>query len=252
MKIFSTSIVGTFILTIAFFGCKKDEENPTCTQEPGKVDLSFTHLVGTESFAFNTDYTDDFGNKYQFFRADWYLRVSGFVDQDSNPQIVSDSYYLKIDPSVTTVNYGEYSPMTLYNLQWAVGVDSVTNHMDPNIHELGSALGNQSPSMHWGWSSGYIFCALDGRVDINGNGNYDPGELFSMHIGMDTTYREGPNLYVNKAIAAGETSVISLDVDYSEFFDGINLAIDNSTHTMDNMHLAQNLANNFEKVLKLH
>ncbi len=237
---------------VGMLGCNKTEDSPTCTEELGTVDFSFHHMVGTDTFAFNTDYTDDFGNKYQFFRADWYLRVPGFLDQDNAPQILSDSYYLKIDPSVSTVNYGEYAPMTLYNLQWALGVDSVTNHMDPNIHELGSALGNQSPSMHWGWSSGYIFCALDGRVDINGNGTYDSGELFSMHIGMDTTYREGPNLYVNKAIVSGETSVISLDVDYSEFFDGINLAIENSTHTLDNMHLAQNLANNFGKVLKLH
>jgi len=243
--------IGVALVTI-IAGCKKKKENQECSSDYGTVSLNFTHMVGPEAFAFNSDYTDDFGNIFQFSRADWYLKVPGFLDHDNVTQILSDINYYKMDPSVTSVTYGQSLPITLHNLQWAVGMDSATNHMDPNTYETGSALANQSPSMHWGWSTGYIFCVLEGLVDIDGNGSFDPGETFALHVGMDTNYREGANLHVSTDVVAGEVSTISLDVDYAEFFDGVNLKIDNSTHTMDNMHLAVNLANNFNEVLKLH
>jgi len=240
------------VLVILIAGCKKKKENQECSSDYGTVSLNFTHMVGPEAFAFNSDYIDDFGNNFQFSRADWYLKVSGFLDHDNVTQILSEINYYKMDPSVTSVTYGQSLPTTLHNLQWAVGIDSATNHMDPNTYETGSALANQSPSMHWGWSTGYIFCVVEGLVDIDGNGSYDPGETFALHVGMDTNYREGTNLHVSTEVIAGETANISLDVDYAGFIDGIDLSTENSTHTMDNMPLAVKVSDNFGKVLKLH
>jgi hypothetical protein len=106
--------------------------------------------------------------------------------------------------------------------------------------------------MHWGWSSGYIFCVLEGLVDIDGNGSYDPLETFALHVGMDSNYKDGDNLHVNSEVTDGGTTTIQLSVDYSAFIDSVDLSIENSTHTMDNMPLAMKIANNFNKVLNLH
>ncbi len=233
--------------------CKKKKENPSCEAvEDGTIKLNLHHMVGPATFEFNTDFTDDYGNNYQFTRADWYLRVPGFLQHDNVTPIVNTNSYFKIDPEVLELTYGAIAPTALHNMQWGVGVDSTTNHLDPNTYVTGSALSNQSPSMHWGWSTGYIFCVLEGLVDIDGNGSYDPLETFALHVGMDGNYRDGANLHVNTEVTDGGTTNIHLDVDYSSFIDSVDLSIENSTHTMDNMPLAMKIANNFNKVLNLH
>lgn len=247
------AIILGILVVILILGCKKKKEEPSCQSiVDGTIKLNLHHMVGPIAFAFNTDFTDDYGNNYQFTRADWYLRIPGFLEQDNITPIVSTNTYFKIDPSRTELTHGTIAPTTLHNMQWGVGVDSVTNHLDPNTYATGSALSNQSPSMHWGWSSGYIFCVLEGLVDIDGNGSYDPGENFALHVGMDGNYRDGANLYVNAEVTDGGTTNIQLNVDYSAFIDSVDLSTENSTHTMDNMPLAMKIANNFNKVLNLH
>jgi hypothetical protein len=245
-----TAVISLLVLTF-FASCKrKDKEECTHASAEGTCKIQLNHVVGAEDFQFNTDFSDDFGNDFQFSRADWYFRVAGFVENDSTEIVLRDGYF-KIDPSVLECNYGAVPAGALSKLTWGLGVDSVLNHGDPNTYSFGDALANQSPSMHWSWSSGYIFCVLEGRVDIDGNGSYDSGELFALHVGADANYRDGNALQVDASVPNNGEVIIPLNVDYAEFIDGIDLSADNSTHTMDNMPLAVRIANNFVKVLKL-
>lgn len=239
---------------LIFAGCRKKEKVEECTtaSTDGTCILHLHHMVGAAGFAFNSDFTDDFGNQYQFTRAEWYLRVPGFVEHDNVTETLSNNVYFKVDPSQMMYTWGDVPAGTLHNMRWGVGVDSTTNHSDPNTYPTGSALANQSPSMHWGWSTGYIFCVLEGLVDVDGSGTYDSGETFALHVGVDTNYRDGANLHVDTTVPENGSAEIHLDVDYAEFIDGIDLSVDNSSHTMDNMPLAVRVADNFSKVLKLN
>ncbi|MBL4703511.1 MAG: hypothetical protein JKY54_03260 [Flavobacteriales bacterium] len=241
------------ILPVVLLGCKKKEVASTChvNLPAEKIELQLSHMVDSVAFAFNSDYIDDFGNTYQFTRAEWYLRVSGFLEADNSTLMTNEDRYCLIDPSVSAVTFDSVSADEYHYLQWGVGVDSAFNHLDPNTFALGEALGNQSPSMHWGWSSGYIFCVMEGLVDIDGNGTYDSGEYFALHVGVDTNYRNGANLLVNAVVPSNGTGTVLLKVNYAAFVDGIDLSIENSTHTMDNMPLAVKVADNFGLVLDL-
>ncbi len=242
------------IACVGFAACKKKDKDEPCPVEDteGTINFHFHHIVGPNAFAFNTDFTDDFGTTYQFTRADWYLHIPGFLEHDNVTPTISNDVYFKMDPAVNMATYGDVPEGDYHNLQWAVGVDSATNHLDPNTYETGSALSNQSPSMHWGWSTGYIFCVLEGLVDADGSGTYDTGETFALHVGMDTNYRQGMSIHADAVVTAGATADIHLDVNYAKFLEGIDLATENSTHTMDNMPLAVKVANNFDKVLSTH
>jgi len=246
-------IAFTGILFLLFTSCKKKEVTEPCNSASctGTIKLDFQHVVDTSAFAFNSDFVDDFGNTYQFTRVNWYLHVPGFHEADNSTSIVDSNEYFMIDPSVSSVTYGLSSCVDHHNMRWGLGVDTASNHLDPNTYPLSHALGNHSPSMHWGWSTGYIFCAVEGLVDIDGNGSYDAGEYFSLHIGMDTNYRSGTNLLVDMNVPENGIGTANLKVDYAAFIDGIDLSVDNFTHTMDNMPLAVRVANNFDQVLDL-
>ncbi|MFT7613324.1 MAG: hypothetical protein ACI9J3_002297 [Parvicellaceae bacterium] len=241
------------VLLLFVSSCKKKEITEPCNsiECAGTINLNFQHVVDTSAFAFNTDFIDDFGNTYQFSRVDWYLHVPGFLESDNSTSIVDSNEFFKMDPSVTTVIYGASSCVDHHYMRWGVGVDSAENHMDPNTHPLSHGLGNQSPSLHWGWSTGYIFCAIEGLVDINGDGSFGAGEYFSLHVGVDTNYRTGPNLLVDTNVSEDGIGIMNLKVDYAAFINGIDLSIDNYSHTMDNMPLAIRVADNFDQVLDL-
>ena len=238
-------------LLIFMPACKKKEKETGCTTIDSVCILKLRHRAGPSAFAFNSDYTDDFGNQFQFTRADFYLKVDGFLEHDNLTVTIGDDLYALVSPTIGEINYGVVPEGTLHNLDWAIGVDSALNHADLSIYEAGHALSHQSPSMHWGWSSGYIFCVMEGIVDVDGSGTYDPGENFALHVGMDPQFRDGTNIHVETPVTPGDTAFVNIDVDYLEFVDSIDLSIDNSTHTMDNMPLAVRVADNFPKVLKM-
>jgi hypothetical protein len=72
-------------------------------------------------------------------------------------------------------------------LKFSVGIDPENNHADPASWPSGHPLAPQVPSMHWGWSAGYRFIALEGGAGINGaiaheihalgDDNHTPGEM---------------------------------------------------------------------------
>ena len=249
MRLLYLCTIAAWITVVA---CDRNKEEPVVPSPViNSCNISIEHKVGSAPFAFGSDFTDDFGNMYQFSRAEWYLRIPGFAGQDNVSDAITVDRYFKVHPSTTLYEYGVIPSGTLYNMRWAIGVDSITNHADPNTYEASDPLSNQSPSMHWGWSTGYIFCVLEGLVDKDGNGSYDAGETFSLHVGMDTNYRQGSNLFVNKVIEEGGTTTVNLNVDYEAFIDNIDLSVDYSTHTMDNMPLAVKIANNFTQVVSL-
>jgi cytochrome c peroxidase len=69
-------------------------------------------------------------------------------------------------------------------LRFAIGVGPDANHGDPAKLPADHALHPVSSGMHWGWATGYIFLALEGRWQQD---HAPPGLLggFSYHLGND-------------------------------------------------------------------
>lgn len=67
---------------------------------------------------------------------------------------------------------GEYT-----GIRFHVGVDEGANKSDPNRYAPDHALNPQVNGLHWGWTGGYIFMALEGRFP---NGGREDG--FSYHL----------------------------------------------------------------------
>lgn len=227
--------------------CEYEEE-----PEEATINLKFYHMLGTQTFAFNQDFTDDFGNTCTFTRAQMYLSNPVYMD-DQMTVIDAPAEYVLISPDATTYSLGGLPGDThVHMMDLTIGVDSVANASDPAGYSSSHALAYQSPSMHWNWNSGYIFIAIEGHVDIDGNGTYDSGEDFIMHVGMNALSRTISGLMVHFNTTEGQTHNIELDIDWAELVSGIDLSTDNSSHTMDNMPLAAAVADNAANMITVH
>ena len=92
------------------------------------------------------------------------LRIPGHYLVDC-----TDDERMSIAASVPEEAFGLYS-----GLSFRIGVDSVVNELGPSEGDLDPING-----MYWTWSTGYIFCKLEGTVE-HGDA---PKRVYEIHIG---------------------------------------------------------------------
>jgi hypothetical protein len=231
-KIMSKIALSVFALTVLFSAtsCKKDKTY--------NLNLGITYKVGTEAFAYNQVYTIG-GVAVKFTLAQMYLSGIHIEDDDANEGHYDDKYLL-IKPSIATYALGELTNKEishLHEVKFNVGIDSTTNHQTTDMFNARPAtdvLSVQNPAMHWSWNSGYIFVKIEGMVDTDADGT--PETAAEFHIGMDS-YLQAVALTTHKDLEDGDNT-ISLNFNVAKLFDGVNLATEYVTHTMDNMTLA--------------
>lgn len=64
-----------------------------------------------------------------------------------------------------------YLPVTtIEGIRFDVGVPEYLNHLDISQYPVGAPLSYHTPSMHWGWSSGYMHMTMNGKGDTDNDG----------------------------------------------------------------------------------
>lgn len=135
---------------------------------------------------------------------------------------------------------GEYQ-----TIKFDIGIDSARNHSDPSTYPVSHPLFLQSPSMHWSWSSGYIFLRVEGQIDTSATLSGVTVD-YEYHIGMDNFRKEVSIPIVLTVDATTQSISANIDLLLGTVINGLNLktATDVSTHTMDNMPLANTVMTN--------
>jgi cytochrome c peroxidase len=128
-----------------------------------------------------------------------------------------------------------------------LGVGPEVNHADPAQLPADHALHPVTSGMHWGWATGYIFLALEGRWQQD---NAPAGILggFSYHLGND------PNLIPLELPLqwdAAEPSILTLELDLAHVLAGIDVSADgDSTHSRKEDRVVQTLRQRIPQALK--
>lgn len=173
--------------------------------------------------------------------------VSGISLISADGDTVTSDTYLLVRPETEEYAIGDFPAGDYTKLIFHVGIDSLTNHADPSQYNLGDPLSAQTPSMHWGWSFGYIFLRIDGEVDSDADGSPDPAGTFEMHMG-DDHYLKNIELDYAVTIGDGLENIVHLDADWDSFFTGVDMVNDNTVHGTDNLSLAALLFDNLSNV----
>ncbi|MGB0861892.1 MAG: MbnP family protein [Saprospiraceae bacterium] len=218
---FSTVLLLT--TTVLFFSsCDSDEDISS------SLDFHFHPKVGAEDFSFSKVF-DINGVATQFATAQFYVHG---IELELEDETKSFENHLLVKASQMVYSLGEVAKGTIKGIKFNVGVDSINNgQTEANFTSRTSddPLSIQSPKMHWNWNMGYIFVKLEGMFDNDGDGT--PDTPFEYHVGMNSMLRN-IDLTANKAIM-GDNMELMINVDYAQFFDGIDLKTNPTTHGMN-------------------
>lgn len=169
-----------------------------CAQQT--VNLKINHMLGNESFSMETTSSNSLDNEFQVSRLEYYISDIEIKDTDGAYTAIPDTWLL-IQPenngvsTITLANFDE--PIDIDGIRFHIGVGPDVNNEDPSLYEAGHPLAPKSPSMHWGWASGYRFVAIEGKCGENfistfefhalGNDNYFQTEVSSLVETIDDT-----------------------------------------------------------------
>jgi hypothetical protein len=199
------------------------------SQAQKDVHLTIKHLLGDQTFAFNQAATNDLGNDFSITRVDYYLsKITIIHDGGMETAALTGTYILAKGNSNVDAILGNYNVTNIEGVKFYIGVDMPNNEDDPTQWVAPHPLAPQSPSMHWGWASGYRFVALEGKAGANLATGFEMHGLFNENYFEQTVMVSGVN--------DGNEVFINLDADYIQAIKGINVTsgpIDHGANATD-------------------
>lgn len=222
------------------------------------VNLKLNHYWNGNEFNYGETYTSSNGNAVSISRVQYYL--SGIDLTHDNAQNTSMDQYVLASGNITNYSLGTATFTSLEAIDFDLGIDAATNHLDPTTYADSDPLSMQNPSMHWGWTAGYRFLVIEGLVDSDDDGT--PDKSFQFHVTADDDYLKR----VNAIETAGELNSgildINIDVNIADWVKGINLitagfnhgvyalnetVVNNTnTHTVFNSNIGLSINDNYQ------
>jgi hypothetical protein len=137
----------------------------------------------------STVYHDLNGIAFQIQAMSYYvskIQLTHDGGQVINLDTPEDVLCVKINDNV--FNLGSHNITDLEQIDFGVGVPQEWNHLDIAAYPVGHPLSFQdNPSMHWGWTAGYIHMALNALGDNNADDICD--QAFQTHCLGDANYK---------------------------------------------------------------
>jgi len=181
------------------------------------VVFQINHYLNGAPLVLNTTTSTDLADQqYNLSRAQLYLSQLSLVHNGGEVLHMPEQYLL-VNANVSNYIIGELDLGTVEALNFSVGVDEAANHSDPATYSHGHPLALNEPSMHWGWTAGYRFIALEGTLYPGDSGTL----TFQYHVVGDD-YLTPVTLAVTGAMDANDL-VIAIDLDWSAFLQNISI-----------------------------
>lgn len=232
-----------WVLAVLFFtvACKgkKDPENtpPGAENEPPELVISVVPYFHNAVFDFSESYVNLHGYRFQVQDLAFYMSNLRAVKQSGEEVPLKDILLFKIpegrDTAHIKIEAADYT-----GLRFDIGVPVAMNGTeDPDfnsaIYDENSPLSTLN-GMYWTWANGYRFFSFAGRFDTLP----DPQEVlpigFAFHSGMDTLFREVPQINKSFQTAAGSKTEVVLHLNIDRLFaneqDTLNLKYENAFH----------------------
>jgi hypothetical protein len=200
----------------------------TISKAQKNVYLTISHKLGASNFAFNQTAQNNLMQNFRITRVDYYISSIKII-HDGGVETAVPSHYILAKGSSTVIDLlGNFNVTNVEGVKFYIGVEAPTNNSDITLQPSGHPLSFQSPSMHWGWSSGYRFLALEG---VTGFGFTT---LFEMHGLGNANYFQ--QTVMTTGVNSGSDVYINLDADYSQALENINVTsgpIDHGVNATD-------------------
>lgn len=180
-----------------------------------EVSLDFLHVAGEVELPVGDFLETPSGTSVKIDRFSWYGSFPTLI-LDNGDEISCDQDYFifRVDKGKQHLTAQLPNPGAIRSLRFYAGVDSSHNHLDPSSYPPVHPLAHQNPTMHWGWISGYIFQAFEGKtrkpgmneesffIHSIGNSLYRPVELPVFPVEEDGKWRIDVNIDLLRLIGS--------------------------------------------------
>ncbi|MEI6815286.1 MAG: MbnP family protein [Bacteroidota bacterium] len=235
--------------------CKKSEPNITPTPYGSFYFHIHTGIGGAEVDT-STIGIDSLGRRFKMSLGQFYINNIILKKADGTTFPIKSTVYLLKKMSNETyyldsVPAGNYSSIT-----FDVGVDDVSNHVNPANFASSSPLYIQNPSMWFGsTSSGYMFMNVQGMADTSANNNGTVNFPFTLQLGTSSDLRTVNMPNTPFTITAKIDNYYHMMADYGKLFQGVsfmafnannNYTVSPFTSPSAATQIADNIANMFK------
>jgi len=205
------------------------------------IQLQINHTLAAQAFAMQSPTTNNLGNSFDVWRLEYYISKIELIHDGGTITPITDKYILVNANSGVLENLGSFNITNLEAIRFGIGVDPSRNNLDPATYPATHPLAPKSPSMHWGWSAGYRFVAMEGKAGSSLSQVFEFHALDNQNYFIQTIPTAG--------IINGSDITITLDADYTQALNGIDVSSGIIIH--GGSTLARNLLQNFSnKVFK--
>lgn len=194
-----------------------------------EVYLTITHQLNGAGFAYGQTAQNNLGNSFQITRVEYYLSGIKIIHDGGQETPVPNHYILARGNNPVIDLLGTFNVTTIEGIKFSVGVDSPANNADPALYSLPHPLAYQTPSMHWGWSSGYRFVCLEGMAGSGFATN------FQLHGLWNANYFQQSKAL--SAVMLGNKAYINLNADYVKALQDVNVSVGPIDHGTDQQDL---------------
>jgi hypothetical protein len=132
-----------------------------------ELKLVLNYLYEGETFIPNNTYLLEDSTAIQISRLSYYLNINEIYSNSDSVEF--QDKYLLVKTNNNTYTIGDVSLTNLTKMRFHLGVDPALNHEDPALWPNNHPLAPKVPSMHWGWTAGYIFIAIEAFLDTDGD-----------------------------------------------------------------------------------
>jgi hypothetical protein len=212
-------------------------------QQMNQVKVTFDHKAGVNPMVLNQTVFPIWNNKKVLLsRAEFYVSEAEIHHADGTVMPLTDKYLLvNAKTPAHEFDLGLWAIDAAHGATLHLGVPQSVNHNDPAAWPSNHPLAPQNPSMHWGWSAGYRFMAIEGKVDNNNDGV--PETVFEFHNLGDALYKT----VTLSGMRVAENGVLHLHfvLDYAQLFKNMAMTgnlIHHGSATM-NINMMNNAAN---------
>jgi hypothetical protein len=195
-----------FLLSVSFF--------PAFSQK--EVVLNLNHMVANAPMALATPYLAPASYGFTITRLTYYISDIQLIHDGGQTTNLDSTWLLVHAPADQSFSLGTHNVTEIEGIYFSIGVDPAHNHLDPTTWPAGHPLAPQMPSMHWGWSPGYRFVALEGKTGATFLFTYE------IHALGDDNYN-AVSLSLD-AQQAGNILNINLLADYQGMFTNLDVS----------------------------
>ena len=179
------------------------------------VYLEIQHELNGQPFTMGDQGQNNLGDNFNVTRLEYYICQISVTHDGGQVASLQDTYFLVDGSQAFNELLGDFNISQIESVTFAVGVDSARNFLDPAAWPMAHPLSPKSPSMHWGWTAGYLYAVMEGASGAGLSQNYEFHALGLKNFTYQTIQTSGET--VNGDL------VIRLIADYAEAFYNIPL-----------------------------